>query len=49
MVREPRRPGHGLPPVQPALGEHVYTTSAKEYAAVGKAGWHQEGTAWKGL
>ncbi|MCI1674000.1 MAG: hypothetical protein LKI34_07295 [Bifidobacterium tibiigranuli] len=30
-------------------GEYVYTTSAKEYAVVGAAGWHQEGTAWKGL
>jgi hypothetical protein len=33
----------------PNSGEHVYTTSAKEYAAVGKAGWHQEGLAWTAL
>ncbi len=30
-------------------GEHVYTTSEEEYQAVGRAGWHKEGAAWKGL
>jgi len=30
-------------------GEHVYTTSRAEYDKVGRAGWHKEGVAWKGV